>query len=59
MMPWSPKDAQKKTKKADTPKEKEDWAKVANSVLKKTGSDAKAIKIANALIAKGSTKKGK
>lgn len=60
-MPWSPKDAQKKTKKADTPKEQEDWAKVANGVLKKTGNDAKAIKLANALIAKGNVnpKKGK
>lgn len=51
-MPWSPKDAPKKTKKADTPKEKEEWAKVANSVLKKTGSDATAVRIANSAIAK-------
>lgn len=58
-MPWSPKDAPKKTKKADTSKEKEQWAKVANSVLKKTGNDAKAVRIANSTIAKGDKKRGK
>lgn len=58
-MPWSPKDAPKKTKKADTPKEKEQWAKVANSVLKKTGDDGKAVRIANSAIAKGNKKRGK
>lgn len=58
-MPWSPKDASKKTKKANTPKEKEEWSKVANSVLKKTGNDAKAVRIANSVIAKNDRKKGK
>lgn len=51
-MPWTPKDAGKKTKKADTPAEKKQWAKVANKVLKSTGDDAKAIRIANASIKK-------
>jgi hypothetical protein len=49
-MPWTPKDANKKTKKADTPKEQKEWSKTANKVLKSTGSDATAIKVANALI---------
>lgn len=51
-MPWTPKDASKKTKKADTKEEKEQWAKTANKVLKSTGDDAKAIRIANASIKK-------
>lgn len=49
-MPWTSKDASKKTKKADTKAEKEQWAKTANKVLKSTGNDAKAIRIANAAI---------
>lgn len=53
-MPWTPKDAQKKTKKADTPAEKKKWAAVANDVLSKTGDDARAVKAANAALKKGS-----
>lgn len=52
-MPWTAKDADKHTKKANTAAEKKQWAKVANSVLKDGGSDAKAIRIANASIKKG------
>lgn len=51
-MPWSPKDAPKKTKKANTPEEKKKWAKTANSVLAQSGDESKAIKIANAAINK-------
>lgn len=51
-MPWTPKDAPKKTKKANTPAEKKQWAKTANAVLKKTGDDARAVRIANAAISK-------
>ena len=47
-MPWSGKDAKKKTKKADTPAKRKRWANIANDVLKKTGDDASAVKIANA-----------
>lgn len=56
-MPWTPKDASKKTKKANTPKEKEQWSKVANKVLKSTGNEGKAVRIANSAIAKGERKK--
>lgn len=56
-MPWKPSDAQKKNKKADTPAEKKKWAGVANSVLKDTGDDAKAIRIANASLSKKGKKK--
>ena len=47
-MPWQASEASSFTKKADTPEKKRQWAKVANSVLKQTGSEAKAIKAANA-----------
>ena len=52
-MPWSSKDASKHTKKADTPAEKKQWAKTANSVLKSSKNEGKAVRIANAAIAKG------
>lgn len=60
-MPWKPADAQKKNKKADTPAEKKRWAATANAVLKDSGDDAKAIRIANASIKKkkGGNNRGK
>lgn len=51
-MPWKPSDATSKTKKAASPKAKRQWSKVANGVLKKTGNDARAIREANAVIAR-------
>ena len=51
-MPWSPKDAGRHDKKADTSKKKEVWSRVANKTLEKTGSDARAIRVANAVIRK-------
>lgn len=49
-MPWNPGDAKKHDKKADTPKKEAQWSAVANSVLRKTGDEGRAIKIANASI---------
>ncbi len=49
-MPWTPKDASRKTKKAKSPKVKRQWSDVANSVLKRTGDEARAIKSANAVV---------
>lgn len=49
-MPWTPADANKKTKKASSPKAKRQWRDVANGVLAKTGDDARAIKEANAVV---------
>jgi hypothetical protein len=51
-MPWSAKDAAAKTKKAKSPTAKRQWAHVANSVLKRTGDDARAVREANAAVAK-------
>ena len=55
-MPWSMASAPKHTKKASTPGAKKQWAAVANKVLSSTGSDAKAVKIANAAVSKRKTK---
>lgn len=51
-MPWTLASAVKHTKKATTPAKKKQWAATANAVLKKTGDDAKAVKIANAAVKK-------
>jgi len=57
-MPWTPKDASAKTRKASSPAKKKKWAGVANAVLKKSGDDGKAIRIANAAV-KGTLSKPK
>lgn len=49
-MPWDAKDASKFTKKARSGVAKRQWKDVANSVLKRGGSEASAIKQANAVI---------
>lgn len=46
-MPWTAASAAKHDKAAKTPKLRRKWAHIANSVLKATGSDVKAIKAAN------------
>ena len=52
-MPWSPSDAVHKTKKAGgSPRAKRQWSKVANSVLSRTGDEGRAIRSANAVVAK-------
>lgn len=47
-MPWTAKQATKHDKQAKTAKQKRRWAHIANSVLKSTGSEARAVKAANA-----------
>ncbi len=56
-MPWKAGDAKSKTHKADTPQKQRQWRDVANSVLKKTGDDARAIREANAVVARNKGKK--
>jgi len=51
-MPWTPKDAQRHTKKAKTPKKQRQWAHVADSVLERGGSEGSAIRQANGVIAR-------
>jgi len=55
-MPWTPADAPRFTKKATTLVKKTSWAKVANATLLRSGDDAMAVRVANAVIAK---RKGK
>jgi hypothetical protein len=52
-MPWSPSDGPTRhTKKANTPGKRKQWSTVANSVLEKSGDEGKAVRIANAAVAK-------
>lgn len=51
-MPWTASDAVKHTKNANTAAKQKKWAATANSVLKETGDDAKAIRIANSTVKK-------
>lgn len=51
-MPWKPKSATAHTKKAKSPTAKRQWSHVANSILAKTGNEGRAIREANAAVAK-------
>lgn len=56
-MPWTDKDASRHTKKAKTEKQRGQWAKVANAVLKSTGDEGRAVRAANAAVAKSARKR--
>ncbi len=49
-MPWTAKDAVKKTKKADTPRKARQWQEVANALLAKGASEKSAIMQANGVV---------
>ena len=51
-MPWTSGDAEKHTHKAGTPELQELWARVANETLERTGDEARAIREANAVVAR-------
>jgi len=51
-MPWTPNDAERHTHKATTSALKVLWAKVANECLERTGDEGRAIREANAVIAR-------
>lgn len=51
-MPWTPKDAPRFTKKAQTPKASRQWSHVADSMLASGASEASAIKAANSVVAR-------
>lgn len=58
-MPWSPTDGPARhTRKADTPKRKRQWSKVANNILADTGDEGRAVRGANAAVAKSKEKFG-
>jgi len=51
-MPWTADDAERHTHKATTPELRELWAQVANECLERTGDEGRAIREANAVIAR-------
>jgi hypothetical protein len=51
-MPRTANDAERHTHKATTPALQELWAKVANEALDRTGDEGRAIREANAVIAR-------
>ena len=51
-MPWTANDAERHTHKATTLALKELWAKVANESLERTGDEGRAIREANAVVAR-------
>jgi len=55
-MPWTPDDAPSHTKKATSPKAKRLWTEIANKVLAETGDEGRAIREANAVIARATRK---
>jgi hypothetical protein len=51
-MPWTANDAQTHTHKATTLELKELWAKFANERLENTGNEGRAVREANAVVAR-------
>jgi hypothetical protein len=51
-MPWTASEAESHTHKATTAALQELWAKVANEALERTGDEGRAIREANAVIAR-------
>lgn len=51
-MPWIPDDAERHTRRADTPDLQRLWSEVANQVLEATGDEGRAIREANAVVAR-------
>jgi hypothetical protein len=51
-MPWTPSDAENHTHKATTQVLKQLWAKVANETLERNGDEGRAIREANAVVAR-------
>lgn len=56
-MPWKMSDASRHTAKAKTPAAKRQWSSVANKVLQQSGDEGRAVRIANAAVAKRKRKK--
>jgi uncharacterized protein YdaT len=52
-MPWTMGSARQHTKAAKSPKQKRQWAHVANSMLERGSSEGSAIRAANAVVKRG------
>lgn len=57
VVPWTAKDASSHTKKAKSALAKRQWKDVADSVLKTTDNEGRAIREANAVVARRKGKK--
>ena len=57
-MPWSPEDAERHTHKASTAELQGLWARIANECLERTGDEGRAIREANAVIARQAEARG-
>jgi len=51
-MPWTSRDAVRHTRSAVTAARKRQWAAVANRVLRETGNEGRAVREANAVVAR-------
>jgi hypothetical protein len=51
-MPWTSNDAERHTHTATTSELKELWARVANESLERTGDEGRAVREANAVVAR-------
>jgi hypothetical protein len=58
-MPWTPREAAKHNRSVKSPKRKRQWSKVANSILERTGDDARAIRGANSAVKKSQSKRAR
>ena len=56
-MPWKESDAKRHTKKAKSKKRKHQWSTVANKVLRESGDEGKAVRIANSAVKKAGHKR--
>lgn len=55
-MPWTPGDAKRHTKKANTPKKRRQWAHVSNDALARGASEESAIRQADAVVKRNKRK---
>jgi hypothetical protein len=55
-MPWRPEHAPRHTKKADSDELCRMWSEVANKVLQETGDEGRAVRTANAVVARNRAK---
>jgi uncharacterized protein YdaT len=58
-MPWTARDASRHNKSVKSPKRKHQWSEVANSILDRTGDDARAIRGANSAVKKSQSKRSR
>jgi hypothetical protein len=58
-MPWTPAQAHKHNHGLKSSKQRRQWSEVANSILKRTGSDSRAIRGANSVVKKSQSKRSR